>query len=219
LIASGINVAIGTDWSPSGSKHLWDEAKFASMFSHMVGAYLSDVDLLSMVTENPARALGLRNIGGLRPGAKADFFVLTSPLQTDSAAEVFFKSDDRHVRVVTIDGVPRYGDRKLLRAFGVPTQSLPLKETLIQPGKAVYLPTDLKNDRGRRLKLIRDVAILHRLMKRPPSPLQPTQRTLILSSADEPYQRRLVGLMKDTIDYAVRVHEQRRKLPRFRRQD
>ena len=32
LRMEGINVALGSDWSPSGSKHVWDEAKFARRY-------------------------------------------------------------------------------------------------------------------------------------------------------------------------------------------
>jgi len=37
LINKGINVVLGSDWSPSGSKHVWEEAKFARFFLNAIG--------------------------------------------------------------------------------------------------------------------------------------------------------------------------------------
>src|SRR4029453_7960210 len=49
LLAEGINVALGSDWSPSGSKHAWDEAKFARFYLDAIGSLVSDQQIFQMV--------------------------------------------------------------------------------------------------------------------------------------------------------------------------
>src|SRR6185312_9783422 len=108
LVSAGINVALGSDWSPSGSKHVWDEAKNAKFFFEAIGSIVSDVQVFQMLTTGAARCLGTNHIGRIAQGCLADFFILRSPLESDSAMEVFFKTEDRDVRAVIIGGRPIY---------------------------------------------------------------------------------------------------------------
>ncbi len=209
LVHAGINISLGTDWTPSGTKHLWDEAKFAYFFTQAIGAHISNVELFRMATMNPARALGFQDLGNLLPGAHADFFILRSPIETDDPLEAFFKTDDRHVRSVIINGMPRYGDRRLLKKFGYPIQSLPYEESRAIPGKAIHLPANLRNKKGEQLELRRDIRDIQKMMAHPPAPLEPTRRTMMLSMADEPYLRRLADLRKYVVDYGYEIRKQR----------
>lgn len=210
LVHAGLNVAIGTDWTPSGSKHLWDEAKFAHFFAQSIGAHVSNVELFRMVTQNAARALGFKDLGNLLPGAFADFFIIESPIETDDPLEAFFKTDDRHVRAVIINGMPRYGDRKFLQRFGCTLQPLPYEESRAVPGKAIHLPANLRNKEGEQLVLRRDIHDLEEMMRSPPKPLESTRRTLLLTMADRAYQRRMADLKKYTVDYGMKIRRRRR---------
>ena len=59
LLDAGINVALGSDWSPSGSKHVWDEAKFARFYFDAIGSPVPDELIFQMVTTNAGRCLGV----------------------------------------------------------------------------------------------------------------------------------------------------------------
>ncbi len=139
FIQRGINVAVGSDWSPSGSKHVWDESKFARFFLKAIGSDISDADVFKMVTTNPGRCLGLR-FGRIEEGAAADFFVLRSPIESDHPLEVFFSTTDRDVLATVVDGLPIYGDRNSLERFELKLQDLPEREGSAVAGKAVHLP-------------------------------------------------------------------------------
>ncbi len=219
LVAAGINVVIGSDWSPSGSKHVWDEAKFARFYFEAIGSAVSDVQVFQMVTANAARALDNRALdasplGRLVRGGMADLFILHSPLETDSALEVFFKTSDSEVVAVFIDGVPRYGERHFLERFEPRLQGLPRREGEAVAGKAVHLPPELTNHRGDAVDVDRDLTRLEDLMKAPPPPLKPTKRSNLLSSSDGPYRRRMIQLRRDTIEYGGRVQEWKRRQSR-----
>src|SRR6201996_4524476 len=87
LIAKGINVCLGSDWSPSGSKHVLDELKFAKYTSDLLGLGISNDDLFKMVTTNPVKTLGISKTGAIREGYDADLFVLRKKNATAGALE------------------------------------------------------------------------------------------------------------------------------------
>lgn len=210
LVAAGINVALGSDWSPSGSKHVWDEAKFARFFFEAIGSPVSDLQVFEMVTVNPARCLGTDRLGRLAPGAAADLFILRSPLETDSALEVFFKATDRHVLAALIGGVPLYGDQDFLAPFDLRFQPLPELEGSAARGKVVHLPAELTGADGRAFDVDREITRLEDLMKAAPEHLSHRMRSNLLSSSDRPYRERIIELRKETIDYGGRVRQWRR---------
>jgi cytosine/adenosine deaminase-related metal-dependent hydrolase len=212
LLAAGINLALGSDWSPSGSKHVWDEAKFARFYLESLGAAVSDVQIFQMVTANAARCLGTNHLGRLAEGAAADFFILRSPLESDSALEVFFKTTDRDVLAVVVGGEPLYGDRDFLKQFGRDLQPLPRREGSAVVNKVAHLPADLKNSHGETLELDRDLNRLEDMLKHPPQGLPPTRRSNLLASSDTPYRDRLRRLRADTIHFCWRVQRYRHQL-------
>src|SRR5262249_34591336 len=66
----GVNIALGTDWMPTGSMNLLRELKCADGFnSRYLGSYFSDKQLWAMVTSNAASATKMDDtIGVLAPG-------------------------------------------------------------------------------------------------------------------------------------------------------
>ncbi len=70
----GLLICLGSDWSPSGSKHLLAELKVADLWTkrHLPSGTFSDRDLCAMVTINPAAALRWSDrLGALRKAATA----------------------------------------------------------------------------------------------------------------------------------------------------
>ena len=66
--ASGITMALGSDWSPSGSKNLMGELKVAKLYSDANGILFSDYELLAMATKNAARMSAEGPADGLTSG-------------------------------------------------------------------------------------------------------------------------------------------------------
>lgn len=200
LVAQGINVALGSDWSPSGSKHLWEEAKFARFYFDAIGSPVSDGEVFEMVTTNAARCLGMSNIGRIAPGCLADFFILRSPVESDTALEVFFKTSDRHVRAVIIGGRPIYGAREFLQRFELELQNLSPKEGLAVADKAVHLPARLE------VNVERDFEELEKTLKK-----LGQKRNNLLADADTPYRDKINKLRQRVMSYGWKVQVWRRK--------
>lgn len=108
--SKGVNVALGTNWSLTGSHNMLDALRDADQVDNTTwGNALSAYDLVQMATTQAARALALDDVlGSIGPGKKADLMVVdgscSSPWSTLVAAR------PRNVRLVLVGGVALYGD-------------------------------------------------------------------------------------------------------------
>jgi hypothetical protein len=114
----GVNIALGTDWLPSGSMNLLRELQCARDYSEaLLASELSDHDLVGMVTWNAAYAARMDDaIGHLRPGLFADIAIFDGSSHVDAAAVVDAAAAD--VVLVLKGGVPMYGDAPVMEALG-----------------------------------------------------------------------------------------------------
>ena len=122
-----IMVSIGSDWSPSGSKTVWDECKFALDFVRTKESFNDaeteafEESLLKAVTVKAAKMMGSEKLGNIAPGKYADFLILDTQNKTvGSAGEavgLIFSQDERSVSMVYVGGRPIYGDKKFVDDF------------------------------------------------------------------------------------------------------
>ncbi len=114
-LSAGVLVCLGCDWSPSGSKNLLGELKIAHEYDlARWGHVLSDVQLVEMVTLNPAVALGIDDkIGRIKAGYYADLAVFHK--RDPDPYKNLVEATERDVRLVIVGGVPYYGDRPLMQ--------------------------------------------------------------------------------------------------------
>jgi cytosine/adenosine deaminase-related metal-dependent hydrolase len=125
-MAEGLMVCLGSDWSPSGTKHVLGELKVARIVADQLGWNLSDRDLVQMVTTNPGDALARswrRQIGRLQPTAIGDLVVVRAAAGADPFAALV-AATEADVELVVIAGRPRYGRRSLMTGAGVPAAAL-----------------------------------------------------------------------------------------------
>lgn len=113
----GVVVALGTDWTPSGTMNLMTEMKCAL---HISDSYwdgrLTYQDLVNMVTVNAAMATGLEDrLGQLKPGYFADILVIASDEEDPYKALVESRPED--ILLVTVSGQPAFGDTAMLGEF------------------------------------------------------------------------------------------------------
>ena len=114
--AEELPVALGSDWSPSGSKNLLAELKVAWLVSEARGGVFSPRELVAMATVNPARMLKWdAAVGSLEPGKRADMMVVDG--RAGDAYEHLLKARESAVTLVVVDGQPRYGQPSLMRPF------------------------------------------------------------------------------------------------------
>lgn len=113
----GLTVALGPDWTPSGSMNLLDEMKCAKRLSDKRwGGMLTDDILLHMVTTEAAKALGAQaDIGRLATGYLADIAVFSGDRGHPAAAVVAARPET--VKLVLIAGKPVFGDEALIAAL------------------------------------------------------------------------------------------------------
>ncbi len=118
LLRSRVRFAIGCDWTPSGSRNLLQELKVARHVTRAQGVAgrLDSERLVRAVTADAAAILGWSpRIGALRPGAFADLLVIAGRDGDDY--DRLIDATERDVRLVTVHGVPRYGDAGLMEAL------------------------------------------------------------------------------------------------------
>jgi 5-methylthioadenosine/S-adenosylhomocysteine deaminase len=109
--AEKVTIALGPDWSPSGSKNLLGELKIARL---VADDSFSDFEILSFATRNPARILRWHDqLGTLEKGKRADLLVV-SGAGGDAHAHLFTRTE-HDVELVVINGVPRYGASTTMR--------------------------------------------------------------------------------------------------------
>ncbi|RFS83115.1 hypothetical protein D0T12_23370 [Actinomadura spongiicola] len=116
----GLRIALGSDWSPSGTKHVLGELKVADIVNrHVLDGRFTDRDLCDMVTANPGDALATAwgpQIGRLSPGSAADLLVLERHNPSDDPYRNLINATERHVHLVLVRGHPYYGTPELMTA-------------------------------------------------------------------------------------------------------
>lgn len=138
---AGISVCLGSDWAPSGTKHVLGELKSARLVADHENWDLSDEDLVRMATCLPgdelARAWG-RQVGRLQPGAQADLVVISAK-RGASAFPTIVAATEEDIDLVVIDGRPRYGTPELMTDADtrttVPVGSRSMQLSLSQPSQ------------------------------------------------------------------------------------
>jgi cytosine/adenosine deaminase-related metal-dependent hydrolase len=115
--ASGITIALGSDWSPSGSKNLLGELKVAKLYSQANGNLFSDYELIAMATVNAARIIKWdKELGTLEKGKRADLLVVKG--KGNDPYKTLLQASEKSIALVVINGTPRYGDASMMRKFG-----------------------------------------------------------------------------------------------------
>ncbi len=109
ILEAGIPVSIGTDSTHTGSVNLLEEVRFArETYRQLYGEDLPAKTLVSMITENPARAFRMHpSIGGLAEGMTADILVLRRSL--DDPYESLVQAEFGDIVLLVRDGSPILG--------------------------------------------------------------------------------------------------------------
>jgi cytosine/adenosine deaminase-related metal-dependent hydrolase len=114
----GVRIALGTDWTLSGSMNLLRELRCADELNHTYfDNYFSDEQLWRMVTVNAAEVTATDDaIGLLAPGRLADLAIFDGRSRSDYRAVVSAEAAD--VVLVMRAGTVLYGDAPLVSSLG-----------------------------------------------------------------------------------------------------
>ncbi len=113
---SGLNVCVGSDWGPSGTRNVLGEIKVASLVSDEKRWRLTPFELVKMITANPGDALARAwhlQAGRLQPGALADLAVIAARTN-DDPFDAILRATETDVVLVFIGGKPVYGTTALM---------------------------------------------------------------------------------------------------------
>ena len=115
--AEGVNIMIGPDWSPSGSKSSLHELKTADWWDeNVLGDIFSDYELLQTITTNVVDAIGWSgNTGRIQEGLAADLVVLDT-FEADPYRNAI-NAVDPDIRLVVVGGLPVFGGVDIMQAM------------------------------------------------------------------------------------------------------
>ena len=118
---AGVLIALGTDWTPTGSMNMLRELACADALNRdYLGGYFSDAELWAMATINPATAATMDDaIGVIAPGRVADLAIFDGATGTDHRAVIGAEPGD--VALVLRGGTPLYGDDAVITGLGATT--------------------------------------------------------------------------------------------------
>ncbi len=115
--AADVRMALGSDWSPSGSKNLLGELKAARLYSQQNGNLFADSDLVRMVTSNAAAILKWdKRLGSLEAGKYADLLLIDGTAGDPYGALI--EATESSVRLVMVGGAARFGAAAIMKKLG-----------------------------------------------------------------------------------------------------
>jgi len=115
--AKGVRIGLGSDWSPTGSKNLLGELKVARLASLAAGDVFSEREIVALATREAAAILKWGKVAGsIEAGKRADLLVVDGA--TGDPYSGLLKSDETSIRLVLINGVPRFGRSDLMKKLG-----------------------------------------------------------------------------------------------------
>jgi 5-methylthioadenosine/S-adenosylhomocysteine deaminase len=116
--AANVKIALGPDWSPTGSDGLLAELNYAAAWNDTQTVHpFTDRELVAMATSIPAGMIGASALlGAIAPGHDADLLVVRAETEgsTHDAYWTLTHATAAQVMLVTVEGEPLYGDPDLL---------------------------------------------------------------------------------------------------------
>ena len=127
LDSTGVNIALSSDWLPSGSMNMLRELHCAADYSRdYLSGHFTDFQLWRMATANAAKSLALDDeFGSLKPGLVADVAIFRDGPATDPYADVV-GANDSDIILVMRGGKVLSGRKTLLEALDLQCDALPL---------------------------------------------------------------------------------------------
>jgi len=119
LNTAGVNIALGTDWTPSGSMNVLRELACADYLNNNhFGGWFGDWQLWQMATSGAARAAGVDDAtGSLAVGLAGDIAIFDGRDQASRPFRALLDSGPGEVHLVLRGGDVLYGDSPLVEAL------------------------------------------------------------------------------------------------------
>ena len=123
-VKAGVNIALGSDWTPTGSRSTLEEVKMARAYLQLpenksiFGTEAKmDKALYAMMTSNAAKMLGHEGEAGtIAPKAAASLIAVSIVDKKDPYKNLVAHADESKVNLVIVDGKPVYGNLSYIQA-------------------------------------------------------------------------------------------------------
>ncbi|MCB9649533.1 MAG: lamin tail domain-containing protein [Deltaproteobacteria bacterium] len=111
---SGVNIALGTDWTASGSMNMLRELRCVDEYNaRNLGGYFSDREIVEMATLNAANAVHTADkLGSLTAGREADLTIFNQ--RQAKGYRAVLQAEPQDVVLVLRSGTPLYGDTDIM---------------------------------------------------------------------------------------------------------
>jgi len=132
--AAGVNIAIGSDWVPTGTKSVLEEIKLAAAYvdqtktrdgKKKLNTIFNDEYLYKMMTENGAKAInhwtnsaGEAGVGQIAVGSMGTVIAVAIK-NANPYTNLVRHATEREVNLVVLDGAPLYGNVNYLEQAGL----------------------------------------------------------------------------------------------------
>ncbi len=124
--SAGLDIALGSDWSPSGSKNLLNELKVAKIANEVLRLGLADEDIVAMVTSTAARIIKWDAlVGSIAAGKRADLTVIAAASAADPYSSLI-GAGETDLLLLMVDGRPVLGTSPLMSSLAQPGESIKL---------------------------------------------------------------------------------------------
>lgn len=117
-LKQNVNITLGSDWTPSGTKNLLDEVKIARRYGQSKAMKsLTDKKLFEMMTINPAKALRLADrLGRLEEGYLADIVAIRLKSRNSNPYTQIVTAQASEIQFVMVGGELKIAQGKLADA-------------------------------------------------------------------------------------------------------
>jgi cytosine/adenosine deaminase-related metal-dependent hydrolase len=132
--AAGVNLAIGSDWVPTGTKSTLEEIKLAAAYvdqtktrdgKKKLNTIFTDEYLYKMMTENGAKAInhwgssaGEAGVGQIAVGSMGSL-IAVGVQHSNPFTNIVRYATEREINLVVVDGAPIYGNINYLQQAGI----------------------------------------------------------------------------------------------------
>ncbi|MGE4105653.1 MAG: amidohydrolase family protein [Bacteriovoracia bacterium] len=121
-LKAGVNIALGVDWTPTGSKTILDELKIARNYidrnnnnPKAAKIAINDQQLVEMATVNAAKAMKRQQlIGKVEAGYLADFILVKATKGVNPYTKLV-KATQADMNLVVVGGQPQYGEEAYIK--------------------------------------------------------------------------------------------------------
>lgn len=218
---AGVNLALGVDWTPTGSKHILDELKIARRYlDHKKIRGISNKDLVEMASINAAKAIRMDNImGKVAPRYKANLTIVACEKGKDPY-DCLVNAGQKDVELMVINGQGLYGELSHVKAIAAnekdreEPQLLPKNRSACGFQKAIrFLPSNdydrTTADRFRSVDKIEDTLV--DALKKSESKKQKVTLDPLFNCEDAKYTKRFEDYIEKELDANNRARDSARR--------